>query len=120
MNAFVIGRGVRKIEGPRGTTPPCPEAKYAKGDVVTIRRNKAVGHFPGKLVVLVAIPPRFSPDYAFADLLGEARPLMVRRGVSGISYLMADPAGGGRSFVCTEKNILRVVGKVVIGNIGVE
>lgn len=61
--AFLIGGGqIHRIIGERGETPPCPEAKFKRGDVVKVRRNQAVGHFPPELIVLVAIPPGFSPD----------------------------------------------------------
>ena len=55
--AFLIGGGeVHRIVGQRGETPSCPAAKFKRGDVVNVRRNKAVGHFPAELIVLVAIP----------------------------------------------------------------
>lgn len=118
MNAFIFGNGeVRRIEGAIGETPPCPAAKYAPGDVVLIRRNKSVGHFPERLVVLVAVPPGFSPDYAIADLLGKRRPLMVRAGVRCISYIMAELDGCDGSYSCPERHILRKVGSVEIGSV---
>ena len=44
---FLIGDGqIHRIVGERGETPPCPEAKFKRGDVVKVRRNQAVGHFP--------------------------------------------------------------------------
>lgn len=118
MDAFVLGGGnICRIQGEVGKTPPCPAAKYAPGDVVLIRRNRAVGHFPERLVALVAVPPGFSPDYAIADLLNKPRPLMVRRGIRGISYIMVPPEGGPTSYNCPERHILRKVGEVEIGSI---
>ena len=36
--AFLIGGGqIHRLIGPRGETPPCPEAKYKRGDVVKVR-----------------------------------------------------------------------------------
>ena len=42
MTAFILGPGGRitPLQGPRGTTPECPEAKFKKSDVVRIRRLK--------------------------------------------------------------------------------
>lgn len=118
MNAFIFGNGeMRRIEGMVGETPPCPTAKYAPGDIVRIRRNMAVGHFPHELVVLVAVPPGFSPDHAIADLIGKPRPLMVRCGCRQISYILADPDGGTTPFHCRERDVLRAVGRVEIGSI---
>lgn len=52
---FFIGGGhVRQITGSHGKTPPCPEAKFKRGDIVKVRRNRTVGHFPSELIVLVA------------------------------------------------------------------
>jgi len=87
--AVLIGGGqVHRIVGERGETPPCPDAKFAAGHVVKVRRNKAVGHFPAELVVLVAIPPGFSPDDALADLLGQPRPLLKQVGSRHITYIL--------------------------------
>lgn len=87
--AFLIGGGkVHRLTGQKGETPSCPEAKFKRGDVVRVRRNKAVGHFPAELVVAVAIPPGFSPDYALADLVGKPRPLMCQVGSRRITYIL--------------------------------
>jgi len=86
--AFLIGGGqIQRITGERGETPPRPEAKFKRGDIVKVRRNRAVGHFPPELIVLVAVPPGFSPDDAMADLFGEPRPLMKRVGKRGVHPL---------------------------------
>lgn len=104
--AFLIGGGkVHRLVGERGETPSCPEAKFKRGDVVKVRRNKAVGHFPPELVVLVAIPPGFSPDDAMADLFKEPRPLMKQIGRRVISYILCrdgDPA----AYTCCERDLL--------------
>ena len=105
-NAFLIGGGqVHRLVGPRGKTPLCPEAKFKRGDVVKIMRNKAVGHFPPELVVLVAVPPGFSPDDALADLVGRPRPLMKSVGKRVVTYILFredDPT----PYLCREKDLL--------------
>jgi hypothetical protein len=104
--AFLIGGGkVHRLSGQRGETPPCPEAKFKRGDVVKVRRNGAVGHFPAELVVLVAIPPGFSPDDALADLVGEPRPLMKQVGSRRIKYLLGRE-GDPTPYHCGERDIL--------------
>jgi hypothetical protein len=104
--AFLIGGGqVNRLIGERGVTPPCPEAKFKRGDIVKVRRNRAVGHFPAELVVLVAIPPHFSPDDALADLVGEPRPFMKQIGSRRITYILCredDPT----PYHCGERDIL--------------
>lgn len=104
--AFLIGGGkIHRIIGERGETPPCPEAKFKRGDVVKVRRNQAVGHFPPELVVLVAIPPGFSPDDAMADLVGEPRPLMKQVGRRAISYILCRE-GDPTAYTCHERDLL--------------
>ena len=116
--AFLIGGGqVHRLVGERGETPPCSDAKFKRGDIVKVRRNKTVGHFPPELIVLVAIPPGFSPDDALADLVGEPRPLMKQVGKRTITYLLwheNDP----KPYLCRERDLL-VSGKepVEIGTI---
>ena len=104
--AFLIGDGkIHRLIGPRGETPPCPEAKFKRGDVVKVRRNQAVGHFPPELIVLVAIPPGFSPDDAMADLVGKQRPLMKRVGSRKIKYILCcenDPT----AYHCGERDLM--------------
>lgn len=104
--AFLIGGGqVSRLVGQRGTTPHCPEAKYSRGDVVRVRRNRSVGHFPEELVVLVAIPRGFSPDDALADLLDRPRPLMKREGRRVVSYILARE-GDETPYTCGERDLL--------------
>ena len=111
MNLLILNRG-------RGETPPCEAAKFKRGDVVKVRRNKAVGHFPEELIVLVAIPPGFSPDDALADLLGKPRPVMTQVGRSSITYILCRE-GDQTPYKCCEKDLLPS-GKpaVEIGSIG--
>ncbi len=87
--ALLIGNHqIMRIEGQRGETPACPEAKFARGDVVKISRRKACEHLPAELIVAVAIPPNFSPDWALADLVGEPRPLIHQVGSRSITYIL--------------------------------
>lgn len=104
--AFLIGGGqVHRLIGERGETPPCPEAKFKRGDVVKVRRNRAVGHFPPELIVLVAVPPGFSPDDAMADLVGEPRPFMKQVGRQSIMYILCRE-GDGTAYHCRERDLL--------------
>lgn len=104
--AFLIGGGsVHRLVGERGETPPCPEAKFKRGDIVKVRRNKAVGHFPPELIVMVAIPPGFSPDDALADLVGKPRPLMKQVGARAIKYLLWRE-GDKTPYCCGERDLL--------------
>jgi hypothetical protein len=104
--AFLIGGGqIHRIEGQRGETPACHDAKFKRGDVVKVRRNRAVGHFPEELIVLVAVPAGFSPDDAMADLLGEPRPFMKQVGSRTITYILCrenDPT----AYTCRERDLL--------------
>ena len=104
--AFLIGGGqVHRLIGERGETPPCQQAKFKRGDVVRVRRNRAVGHFPSELIVLVAIPPGFSPDDAMADLVGKPRPFMKRVGRRVVSYILARE-GDATAYTCRERDLL--------------
>ena len=104
--AFLIGGGqIHRITGARGETPPCPEARFKRGDVVKVRRNRAVGHFPPELIVLVAVPPGFSPDDAMADLVGEPRPLMKQVGRRVVTYILCQE-DGPKVYSCRERDLL--------------
>lgn len=104
--AFLIGGGqIHRLIGERGETPPCPDAKFKRGDVVKVRRNRAVGHFPPELIVLVAIPPGFSPDDAMADLFGESRPLMKQVGRRIVTYILCRE-NDGTAYNCRECDLL--------------
>lgn len=104
--AFLIGGGkVHRLVGEHGETPPCPEARFKRGDIVKVRHNKAVGHFPPELIVMVAIPPGFSPDDALADLVGRPRPLMKQVGARSIKYLLWRE-GDKTPYCCGERDLL--------------
>ena len=104
--AFLIGGGqIHRLIGPRGETPSCAEAKFKRGDVVKVRRNQAVGHFPAELIVLVAVPPGFSPDDAMADLVGEPRPLMKQVGRRVVTYILCQE-GSPKVYSCRERDLL--------------
>ncbi|MBI1213635.1 MAG: hypothetical protein GC190_19425 [Alphaproteobacteria bacterium] len=104
--AFLIGGGqLHRLVGEHGETPSCPDAKFKRGSIVKVRRNKAVGHFPPELIVLAVIPPGFSPDDALADLVGEPRPFMKRAGVKVVTYILCD-AGDTKPYLCRERELL--------------
>lgn len=105
--AWIFGHGgkMTKIEAQRGETPACPEARFQRGDIVKVMRNKSVGHFPAECAVVAVIPTGFSPDWAPADLFGKPRPLMCSVGVPEISYLLAAD-GDPTPYVVTDKNLL--------------
>lgn len=104
--AFLIGGGrVHQLIGQHGETPPCPQSKFNRGDVVKIRNTKALKSFPREAVVVVAIPPDFSPDHALADLVGEPRPLMAQVGARSVTYLLVrenDP----KPYLARERDLL--------------
>lgn len=103
---FLIGGGqIHRLVGQRGETPPCPEAKFKRGDVVRVRRNREAGHFPAKMIVLAVVPPGFSPDDAMADLLGEPRPLMKQVERRSITYIVYDEDSGKHGYLA-ERNLL--------------
>jgi hypothetical protein len=104
--AFLIGGGqVHRIVGQRGETPPCPCAKFKRGDIVRVRNTKALAHFPREAVVAVAIPPGFSPDYALADLVGEPRPLMCQVGSRAVTYILVRE-GDPKPYLARESGLL--------------
>jgi hypothetical protein len=104
--AFLIGGGkINRLIGPRGETPPCPEAKFKRGDVVKVRNTKALQHFPREAVVAVAIPPGFSPDHALADLVGEPRPLMAQVGSRIVTYILVRE-GDPKPYHARERDLL--------------
>ena len=92
-HAFLIGGGqFHRIIGERG-------------DVVKVRRNQSVRHFPAELIVLVAVPPGFSPDDAMADLVGEPRPLMKQVGRRVVTYILCQE-GSPKVYSCRERDLL--------------
>lgn len=105
--AFILGPGgqVARLEGRRGATPPCPEARFKRGEVVKRRKVKPLIMFPDEFIIAVAIPPGFSPDYALADLVGKPRPFMVRLGDRSITYLCVREDDNG-SYLIKERYLL--------------
>ena len=77
------------LQGARGTTPPCPEAKFAVQDVVKVKRRKHLAHLPSIGAIVAVVPPGFSPDWALADAAGEPRPLMCLAGEKKVTYIVA-------------------------------
>ena len=95
MSAYLIGNGqITRLEGPRGETPPCPEAKWQKGDVVEARKLRGLRIAGQRGAVAAVVPPGFSPDWAFADLKGEPRPFMHQVPLRVVSYILAMEGGG--------------------------
>jgi hypothetical protein len=78
--AFIFGPGgqMHQIIGQRGETPPCPAAKWQKGDVVAVRRLQWMGDLAGQRgAIATVVPPGFSPDWACAHEMepyGEGEP----------------------------------------------
>jgi hypothetical protein len=104
--AFLLGDGkISRITGQRGETPPCPQAKFKRGDVVKVRNSKRLAHFPREAIVAVAIPPGFSPDDALADLVGEPRQLMKQVGRRAITYILVND-GDRTPYLIRETDLL--------------
>lgn len=82
------GNALIVTDAGRGETPPCLDAKFKPGDVVKRRKMRAVAHMPEEFVVAVACPPGFPIEYALADLVGEARPLMITRPRPKLQYVL--------------------------------
>jgi hypothetical protein len=76
-----------------GETPPCPEAKFHRGDVVVVTGPHSSIDWPCAVTVLQAIPPGFAPEYAIADMLGEARPLMISKPSHSVTYIVYCDSG---------------------------
>jgi hypothetical protein len=88
-----------------GETPPRPNALFKCGDVVKVRDKKALAHFPRELIIAVAVPSGFPPEYALADLVGEPRPLMISKGSRAIRYILVrenDPV----PYIARERDLL--------------
>jgi hypothetical protein len=104
-SALIIGpRGqMARLEGPRGTTPPCPNALFAVNQMLRIRRHRHLGDLRDKFCAVAAvIPPHFSPDWALADLRGSPRPLMAAVGRPYVMYLIGIE-GDARPWLIREK-----------------
>lgn len=94
-----------------GTTPACPQAKYHCGDVMRWGKLEAA--------IIGIVPPGFSAEYALADLLGEPRPLMIRREKRCVCYILARE--GDPSPYLVAESRLRPTGQTVeIGTISRE
>lgn len=107
---FLIGNGqVAQLQGPIGVTPPCPEALFKPKDVVKIRRLKHLRELPEIAVVVGVVPPNFSPDWAWADLLKKPRPFMCQVGRRGVEYFLGFE--DGRIMLLREKS-LKATGEV--------
>lgn len=92
-----------------GETPPCPGARFKPGDVVKLSRRRAFASFPAEAIVATAVPPGFPASYALADLLGEARPLMITKPLRVISYILVNE-GDPKPYHAPERD-LRPSGK---------
>lgn len=102
-----------------GETPPCADAKFARGDIVRVRRRRHLIGIPEHLVVLVAVPPGFPREYALADLLGEARPLMISKPHRAISYILCRE-GDTKPYGIREGDLLSTSQKIEVGTISRE
>lgn len=87
---FILGPNgqISTLQGPRGTTPECPEALFKKNDVVRLRNKKHLYGLPRVGAVAAVIPKGFSPDWAMADLHGKPRPLMCQVGARSVTYII--------------------------------
>jgi hypothetical protein len=94
-----------RLEGQRGTTPPCPEARHQAEDVVRIRRRKHLRHLPEIGAVVVVIPPGFSPDWAMDDLWSKPRRLMCQVGARDVTYFIGFE-GDRRPHLMHERDLL--------------
>ena len=103
---LLIGNGqVTVLTGPQGVTPDCPEALFRKNQVVRVRRLKHLRDLPELAVIVACVPPGFSPDWAWADVLGKPRPLMCQVPARHVQYLIAF-AGNPTPVLMREKNLL--------------
>jgi len=89
--AFIIGPNGQfmSLEGPRGTTPECPEALFKINETVKVRRLKHLRGLPEIGAVVAVVPPGFSPDHAWDDLCKRPRRLLAQVGARHITYLVA-------------------------------
>lgn len=96
---------VSTLQGPRGTTPPCPEALFKKNDVVHLRKRKHFAHLPKIAAIAAVVPPGFSPDWALADLRGAPRPLMCQVGSRHVTYIVGFE-GNRTPYLFKERDLL--------------
>lgn len=89
--AFIFGPGgqMARMEGPRGVTPDCPEAKFQKNEVVRVRRLKHLRHLSERCAVVAVVPPGVSPDHVWDDLRGQPRRLMHQVPRRAVTYIVA-------------------------------
>ncbi|ODM71733.1 hypothetical protein [Bradyrhizobium elkanii] len=106
-NPLLLGNVIEIKDAGRGETPTCPDAKFKPGDIVKVRRTRALADFPAEMVILVAVPAGFPADYALADLVGEPRPLMIRSPRRCVTYILCEadkePA---KPYVARESDLL--------------
>lgn len=103
----------------RGETPAVPNARFARGDCVIVRKRKHLANIPRALVVLVAVPPGFPGNYALADLLGEPRPLMISAPSRAITYILCRE-GDTNPYCIREADLLATGETIDIGTISRE
>lgn len=106
--AYLIGppgTPVMILQGERGTTPPCPEGKFKKNDMVRLRNRRHFSKLPKIAAIAAVIPPGFSPDWALADLRGEPRPLLHQVGSRQITYLVGFE-GNRTPYLFKERDLL--------------
>lgn len=99
-----------------GETPPCPDAIFRRGDVVKVRNTKRLLHFPREAIILVAIPPGFSPNWAQADLLNQPRPVMTAVGCNVVTYFLVEE-GNHQLYLAREKDLTPTGKSVEIGTV---
>ena len=103
--AFLIGNGqITRLEGPHGTTPDCPEAKFQKDDVLKVRQLRGLSVAGQRGVVAAVVPPGFSACWAWADLRGDPRPLMHQVPDRAVTYILAMESG--RALLMKERYLL--------------
>jgi hypothetical protein len=94
-----------KMEGQIGTTPDCPEARFAKRAIVRVRRLKHLIHLPELGAVVAVVPPGFSADWAWADVCGKPRPLMHQVPARKVKYIIGFQ-GDYRPHLMRERDLL--------------
>lgn len=104
--AWLIGNGqMVRLQGETGPTPPEPKALHKRNDVVRVRRLKHLRHLPEFGAVAAVVPIGYSPDWAWADLKGEPRPLMAEVGARYVQYIVAFE-GDGKPHLLREKYLI--------------
>lgn len=88
--AWLIGNGqVVRLRGEIGPTPPEPRALFKVNDVIKVRRLKHLRGLPEFGAIAAVVPIGYSPDWAWADLKGQPRPLMAEVGRRYVQYIVA-------------------------------